>query len=148
MDGLSSGAMAAAPTQMPIALPLGLLGVAVLLMASMKSRETTPPAPAVKGLVGYGPFPPRLSPAERRVTLPGGLPCLTKQWGTASIDGAPSKGPTRGAWPYDGLPFRVTFDGRLFQRSPKVPRGVAGYYREVRGPGEVAVTAAGRFVAV
>jgi hypothetical protein len=97
---------------MPIALPLGLLGVAVLLMASIKSQEEAVPAPAVKGE----------------------LPERT--------------GPTRGEWPYDGLPFRVTFDGRLFQRAAKPPKGVAGYYREVRGPGEVAVTAAGRFVAV
>lgn len=136
----------ATPQYMAPWIPLGLLGIAVALAASIKSGEEQ--TPAVKGTVGYGPFPPRRSPAERRITLSGGLPCLTKQWGTASVDGAPRQGPTRGEWPYDGLPFRVTFDGRLFQRSAQVPRGVAGYYREVRGKGELAVTATGRFVAV
>ena len=135
----------ATPQHMPPWIPLGLLGVAVALMASIKSREEQ--TPGVKGVVGYGPFPPRRSPAERRTTLPGGLPCLTKHWGTSSVSGART-GPTRGEWPYDGLPFRVTFDGRLFQRSAQVPRGVAGYYRQVRGKGELAVTATGRFVAV
>jgi hypothetical protein len=129
---------------MPIAIPLGLLGVAVALMASIKSREEEPLKAGGCGALGPGYEGYVYDPAKETCVPPPGVQGEPAQ---RLLPAPKSAGPTRGDWPFDGLPFRVTHDGRLYQRSARVPRGVSGYYREVRGPGELAITARGKFVA-
>ncbi len=133
---MESGILEPMAQHMPMAIPLGLLGVAAALMVSIKSREETPMAGGC-GALGPG-YEGWVYDAAKGTCVP-----------PPSVQGelAPRTGPIRGDWPFDGLPFRVTHDGRLFQRAPRTPKGVAGYYREVRGPGEIAITARGKFVA-
>jgi hypothetical protein len=59
-------------------------------------------------------------------------------------------GVRRGSWHRPGLPFRVVFEGKLFQKQaiPNLPLAVVGVYREVRGPGIMTVGANGRFAVV
>jgi len=56
-------------------------------------------------------------------------------------------GVQRGNWHRPGLPYRVVFAGKLFQKQevPNLPSTVVGVYREVRGPGIMTVGANGRF---
>lgn len=58
----------------------------------------------------------------------------------------------KGDWPYQGLPFRVTLEGRLFQKGQ--PLSAPGHvmephalYNEVGGQGKIIVLGSGRFVA-
>jgi len=56
----------------------------------------------------------------------------------------------KGDWPYRRLPFRVTLEGRLFQKGKRwfmdlnEPHAV---YEEVGGPGQLVVLSSKRFVA-
>jgi hypothetical protein len=63
---------------------------------------------------------------------------------------ASEAGVRRGSWHRPGLPYRVVFEGRLFQKQtiPNLPLAVVGVYREVRGPGIMTVGANGRFAVV
>lgn len=55
----------------------------------------------------------------------------------------------KGRWPYRGLPNRVTFEGRLFERLQSfMPTGVVGKYNELRGSGALVVLRTGRFAVV
>lgn len=56
--------------------------------------------------------------------------------------------PTRGNWPWPGLPDQVTLAGRVFHRtSAKPPPGASALYRDTQGTSKLVVLPTGRFIA-
>lgn len=110
---------------MPLWFPFALLSSFLVMMASgsktgFKTSAELEEEKRKKELGGTGP------------TVQGGPPLMKKE-----------------RWPYKGLPYRVMYEGRLFQKGGRFPGVPEAHvvYGELGGPGKLVVLGSGHFIA-